>query len=105
MLTDDRTGIDTDNFSVGKSLLKLCHCFCIVSRLCVGGAENGTIENDKICIRGRQSLAIGNDSVGEGEGNEPIGCSLARAQQFQLFFHSFEIFILFVCLIFADDVQ
>lgn len=56
MLTDDGPTINAHNLAIGEGFANDAHGLCVKVGLCVGGYQNGTIENQIVSVCGRQAV-------------------------------------------------
>lgn len=106
MLTDKDAAVDADDVVMGKGLLELAPRLFVVVGLCVGGVEDGSVDDEEIGVGGRESVALVCrrhwskvlfvDGCGHWERDEPIGLSRESAQLAQFLFHELQFGKMFV---------
>ena len=58
MLPNEYPAVDGDNVATRKCDGQMCQCFCVFIRLLVDGHEDGSIHDEEIGMRGRETVSI-----------------------------------------------
>ena len=97
MLKNQRKAINGNDFSVRKSLLEPSKCHSILVGLVVSGDKDGTIDDEEIGMRGRQSFALFVIAgIRQGKRVEGVGLSVEGAKGKQFLFHRLQFFVVLV---------
>ena len=106
MLTDEDTAVDADDVVMGKGLLELAPRLFVVVRLCVGGVEDGSVDDEEIGVGGWEAVTLvcrkhwGEvlfvDGCRHWERDEPIGLSREGVQLTQFLLHELQFGKMFV---------
>ena len=88
MLKYQSAAIDRNDFAVGKSFPERVNCHRILVRLVVCGDKDGTIDNEKIGMSGRESFAFFVMAcIWQRERVERVRLSVEGAKGKQFLFH------------------
>ena len=105
MLKNQRQAINGNDFSVRKSFLELSKCHSILVGLVVCGDKDGTIDDEEIGMRGRQSFALFViASIRQGKRVECVGLSVEGAKGKQFLFHCLQLFVVLISWIVAFHI-
>ena len=96
VLSDDSPCVDANDVVAGEGFGYCSKCLVVKCGLVIGRHDDGTVDDEKIGVGGRQTLTVADDWLIHRERQQPVGLAVGSAQLLQLVFKCNEIVVLLV---------